>query len=63
MAIILTDGKLRASDIKSMQLQERAELVAKASSIVFQDFRSLADIFLVSPTAMAIQLSDLGLVM
>jgi Zn-dependent peptidase ImmA (M78 family) len=62
LAILLTDGKLRASELTSMPLKERAELVARASSIVFRDFRSLVDIFLVSPTAMAIQLYDLGLV-
>gem|GEM_PF-1935845 len=60
--LLSPDGKFPASRIVGMTPLERARLVAKASSFVFSDSRSLADIFEVSITAMAIQLLDLQLV-
>ena len=61
VAFLLSDGKLYASEIRRMKRLERAELVAQSSFFTFTNSRSLADIFAVSPVAMAIQLLDLGL--
>jgi IrrE N-terminal-like domain len=60
--LLSPDGKILASQIVGMAPLDRARLVAKVSSCVFSDFRSLADLFEVSITAMAIQLLDLQLV-
>jgi len=61
VAFPLSDGKLYASEIRRMEPLERAELVAQSSSFTFTNSRTLADIFAVSPIAMAIQLRDYGL--
>lgn len=61
-AFYLTGGSGTASMIAQMAPLEIAKLVADASSFVSVELKSLAEIFIVSSTAMGIQLLDLGLV-
>ncbi len=61
-AYLLSEGNLRASQMMQMEPLELAKLVAKGSSFVRSDSRSLVEIFDVSTTAMAIQLLDSRLV-
>jgi hypothetical protein len=61
-AFCLTAGKMSASDLKHMEPIELAKLVAEAESLTFHNTRCLADIFGVSPMAMAVRLLNLRLV-
>jgi Zn-dependent peptidase ImmA (M78 family) len=61
-AYYCSNGELRASDFRAMNLLELAQFIAKAGSFTTADSRPLTEVFGVSATAMAIQLIDLGLV-